>query len=55
MLSFLGLLVDKEGKLAIDPNDEIIKAILLIRDGAIVNPLLTPSPAPAAVAAPVAE
>jgi H+-translocating NAD(P) transhydrogenase subunit alpha len=55
VLSFLGLIVDKEGKLAIDPHDEIIKAALLTRDGAIVNPLLTPSPAPAAVAAPVAE
>lgn len=55
VLSFLGLIVDKEGKLAIDPNDEIIKATLLTRDGAIVNPLLAPSLAPAPVAAPVAE
>jgi H+-translocating NAD(P) transhydrogenase subunit alpha len=55
VLSFLGLIVDKEGKLAIDLNDEIIKATLLTRDGAIVNPLLTPSPAPAPVVATVAE
>ena len=55
VLSFLGLIVDKEGKLAIDPNDEIIKATLLTRDGAIVSPLLTPSLASAPVAAPVAE
>jgi NAD(P) transhydrogenase subunit alpha len=53
LASFLSLIVDKNGKLAIDPNDEIIKATLLTRDGAIVNPLLMPDPAPAA--APAAE
>jgi NAD(P) transhydrogenase subunit alpha len=42
LLSFLALLVDKEGRLAIDTNDEIVKATLLTRDGAIVNPVLTP-------------
>jgi NAD(P) transhydrogenase subunit alpha len=50
LLSFLALLVDKEGRLAIDTNDEIVKATLLTRDGAIVNPVLTPvaaaAPAP---------
>jgi proton-translocating NAD(P)+ transhydrogenase subunit alpha len=51
VLSFLALIVDKEGKLAIDPNDEIIKATLLTRDGAVVNPALVP----AAVAAPVPD
>jgi len=51
LYSFLTLIVDKEGRLAIDPSDEIIKATLLTRDGAIVNPLLVPSPAPAAAPA----
>jgi H+-translocating NAD(P) transhydrogenase subunit alpha len=52
LLSFLALIVDKDGRLAIDPNDEIIKATLLTRDGAIVNPALTPAAgvAPAPVA-----
>jgi NAD(P) transhydrogenase subunit alpha len=51
LFSFLGLIVDKEGRLAIDPGDEIIKATLLTRDGAVVNPALTPAPglAPAPV------
>jgi proton-translocating NAD(P)+ transhydrogenase subunit alpha len=52
LVSFLTLIIDKQGKLAIDPSDEIIKATLLTRDGAIVNPLLTSAPAPAASAAP---
>jgi len=39
LLSFLGLLVDKkEGKLKIDPEDEIIKGTLLTRGGAVVHP-----------------
>ena len=42
LLSFLALIVDKDGRLAIDPNDEIVKATLLTRDGAIVNPALLP-------------
>ncbi|HXC89753.1 MAG TPA: Re/Si-specific NAD(P)(+) transhydrogenase subunit alpha [Stellaceae bacterium] len=50
LLSFLALIVDKDGHLAIDPNDEIVKASLLTRDGAVVNPLLTPAPAEAPVA-----
>ncbi len=41
LLAFLGLLVDKDRQLRIDPADEIIKATLLTRDGAIVNPALT--------------
>jgi len=45
LLSFLALIVDREGRLAIDPNDEIIKATLLTRDGAIVNPALLAIPA----------
>jgi H+-translocating NAD(P) transhydrogenase subunit alpha len=44
LLSFLGLIIDREGRLTIDPNDEIIKATLLTRDGAIVNSALTPAP-----------
>ena len=51
LLSFLSLIVDKNGKLAIDPNDEIIKATLLTRDGAIVNPSLLPDNALAAAPA----
>jgi H+-translocating NAD(P) transhydrogenase subunit alpha len=42
LLSFLALIVDQEGRLAIDSNDEIVKATLLTRDGAIVNPALLP-------------
>jgi NAD(P) transhydrogenase subunit alpha len=44
LLSFLALIVDKEGRLAIDTDDEIVKATLLTRDGAIVNPALVPAP-----------
>jgi H+-translocating NAD(P) transhydrogenase subunit alpha len=46
LLAFLTPLVDKNGGLAIDENDEIVKATLLTRDGAVVNPMLTPPPAP---------
>ena len=53
--SFLTLIVDKDSKLAIDENDEIVKACLLTRDGAIVNPALMPAPVPAAAAAPAAD
>ena len=48
LLSFLGLIVDKDGRLAIDPEDEIVKATLLTRDGAVVNPALVPAAAPVA-------
>ena len=40
LLNFLMLLVDKDGKLKIDVDDEIIKATLLTADGAVVNPAL---------------
>ena len=50
LLSFLALLIDKEGRLAIDAGDEIVKATLLTRDGAVVNPLLAPAPAAEAAA-----
>ena len=52
LLAFLTPLVDKNGGLAIDDNDEIVKATLLTRDGAVVNPALTaPPPSRAAAAA----
>jgi NAD(P) transhydrogenase subunit alpha len=41
LLSFLDLLIDKkEGKIAIDWEDEIIKGTLVAKDGAIVHPAL---------------
>jgi len=43
--AFLALLV-KEGQLRIDTSDEIVKAALLTRDGAVVNAALMPEPAP---------
>jgi H+-translocating NAD(P) transhydrogenase subunit alpha len=42
LLSFLGLLIDKDKRLKIDTADEIIGATLLTENGAIVNPLLAP-------------
>ena len=45
LLSFLSLLIDKDGQLTIDEGDEIVKATLLTRDGAVVNPALAPPPA----------
>ncbi len=47
LLAFLGLLVDKEKQLRIDTADEIVKATLLTRDGAVVHPQLAAA-APAA-------
>jgi H+-translocating NAD(P) transhydrogenase subunit alpha len=47
LLAFLALLIDKQGQLQIDTSDEIVKAALLTRDGAVVNPALLPQPAPA--------
>lgn len=41
LLAFLGLLIDKEKQLRIDTADEIVKATLLTRDGAVVHPQLT--------------
>jgi NAD(P) transhydrogenase subunit alpha len=54
LVSFLGLIVGKDGRLAIDFEDEIIKATLLTHAGAVVNPALTAAPEPAA-AAPAAD
>jgi NAD(P) transhydrogenase subunit alpha len=51
LLAFLGLLIDKEGRLKIDADDEIVKATLLTENGAVINPALA---RPAEAAAPVA-
>jgi NAD(P) transhydrogenase subunit alpha len=50
LFAFLGLLVDPEGRLKIDTEDEIVKATLLTRGGAVVNAALAAAaPADAAV------
>jgi NAD(P) transhydrogenase subunit alpha len=41
LLAFLGLIIDKDKSLKIDTADEIVKASLLTRDGAVVHPQLT--------------
>jgi H+-translocating NAD(P) transhydrogenase subunit alpha len=38
LLAFVGLLVDKQGELAPDLDDEILKASLITHDGAVTNP-----------------
>ncbi len=45
LLAFVALLIDKDKTLRIDTADEIVKATLLTRDGAIVHPQLAPAPA----------
>jgi H+-translocating NAD(P) transhydrogenase subunit alpha len=50
--AFLALIVDKDGNVRIDTEDEIVRAALLTLDGAVVNPVLAPPPADDAVAAP---
>ncbi len=45
LLAFLALLIDKDKALKIDVADEIVKATLLTRDGAVVHPQLAPAPA----------
>jgi H+-translocating NAD(P) transhydrogenase subunit alpha len=40
LLAFLGLIIDKDKGLNIDIADEIVKASLLTRDGAVVHPQL---------------
>src|SRR5262249_27471162 len=42
LLAFTGLLLDKAGNLAPDPEDEILKAALVARGGAVVHPALAP-------------
>ena len=48
LFAFIGLIVDGEKRIKIDTADEIIKATLLTRDGAIVSPALMPAAAEAA-------
>ena len=42
LLAFLGLIIDKDKTLKIDTADEIVKATLLTRDGAVVHPQFAP-------------
>jgi NAD(P) transhydrogenase subunit alpha len=46
--AFAGLFLDKEGALALDLEDEILKAALVTRDGAIVHPALVAASHPSA-------
>ncbi len=48
LMAFVALLIDKDKALKIDTADEIVKATLLTRDGAIVHPQFAPQPARAA-------
>jgi NAD(P) transhydrogenase subunit alpha len=48
LLAFLGLIVDKDKQLKIDLADEIVKASLLTRDGAVVHPQLASAATPSA-------
>lgn len=41
LLSFVSLMIDKEGKMAIDWEDDIIQGTLVAKDGALVHPNLT--------------
>jgi NAD(P) transhydrogenase subunit alpha len=46
LLTFLDILIDKKEKtLAINWDDEILKAVTLTRDGAVVHPNFLPKPA----------
>ena len=46
LLTFLEILIDKKDKkLAVNWDDEIVKATALTRDGAIVHPNFMPKPA----------
>ncbi|MDO9471621.1 MAG: Re/Si-specific NAD(P)(+) transhydrogenase subunit alpha [Caulobacter sp.] len=47
LMAFAGLLLDKDGKLAPDFEDEILKAALVSRDGAIVHEQLKTAPSSA--------
>ena len=48
LLSFVQLIVGKDGALKIDRDDEIVKGALLSIDGAVVHPNFAPPPAPPA-------
>jgi NAD(P) transhydrogenase subunit alpha len=37
VLDFLKLVIDKEGKLVIDTNDDIVSACLMCRDGQVLR------------------
>ncbi len=50
LLNFLAVLIDKDKALKIDTADEIVKATLLTKDGAVVHPQLAGA-APAAAGA----
>ena len=53
LLSFVSLIVQKDGTLKIDREDDIVKGSLLTIDGQVVHPnFAPPPPAPAAAAAP---
>jgi NAD(P) transhydrogenase subunit alpha len=47
LLSFVSLIVQKDGTLRIDREDEIVKGSLLTLDGQVVHPNFAPPPAPA--------
>lgn len=56
LLAFLETMVDKEAKvLKVDWEDELVKATLLTRDGAVVHPNFAEAAAAATVAAPAAR
>jgi NAD(P) transhydrogenase subunit alpha len=42
LTAFTGLLVDKEGAIVADFDDEILKAAMVTRAGAITHPVLAP-------------
>jgi len=48
LVAFLALIIDKDKQLKIDTADEIVKACLLTRDGAVVHPQFVPQAAQAA-------
>ena len=55
LVAFLETLIDKKEKtLAINWDDELVKATVLTRDGAVVHPNLAAAPAPAAETKPAA-
>ena len=55
LVAFLETLIDKkEKKLAINWDDELVKATVLTRDGAVVHPNFAAAPAPAAETKPAA-
>ena len=44
LLNFAGLLINKEGALAPDYEDDILKASLITHGGAVVHPTFKPAP-----------